>query len=167
MASRDAKVQPVRTQQIKTSWLKNAMSSIGSSSRQVLGEYAPTISGAISSGADLAKSMKTSVRGTRRGSIGTNLNQNKYVKIANTAFKNALDDIKTGHIAGNKDRALQSQMGENGFDDLFSEGTSGVTFGDDGNTNVTMNYVNAAGSAEAFTSLSSSINKQTELTLQT
>ena len=170
MANHNAKVQPVRTRPIRTTWLKNALSSVGSTSKSVLKEYAPTFSGAVDSGADLVRSMRTSVVGTRRGTTGTNLTQNKYVKLANSAFKNALEDIKTGHLAGNDERAMSSMMSDNGFDDLFSENSSGgVTFGDEdgGAANVTMNYVNAGGSAEAFTSLSSSISKQTELSLKT
>lgn len=168
MANRGAKVQPVKQRPIKTTWLKNALSAVGSSSRSVLGEYAPTITGAVKTGADLARSMSTTVRGTRRGSTGTNLNQNKYVKLANTAFKNALDDLKSGHLAGNDSRMTNAIMGDGGFDDLFdSSGGSGVSFGDEGGGNVTINNVNAAGSAEAFTSLNSSISKQTELTLRT
>ena len=167
MANRGAKVQPVKSHAIKTTWLKNALSAVGSSSRQVLGEYAPTITGAVTTGAQLARSMNTSVRGTRRGSAGTNLNQNKYVKLANTAFKNALDDLKSGHLAGNDKRFEQAIMGDGGFDDLFESGGSGVSFGDEGGGNVTINNVNAAGTAEAFTSLNSSISQQTELTLRT
>ena len=168
MANRGAKVQPIKQRPIKTTWLKNALSAVGSSSRSVLGEYAPTVTGAVKTGADFARTMSTSVRGTRRGSMGTNLNQNKYVKLANTAFKNALDDLKSGHLAGNENRMMNSFMSDNGFDDLFdSSGGSGVSFGDEGGGNVTINNVNAAGSAEAFTSLNSSISKQTELTLRT
>lgn len=170
MANHNAKVQPVRTKPIRTTWLKNALSSVGSTSKSVLKEYAPTFSGAVDSGADLVRSMRTSVVGTSRGTTGTNLAQNKYVKLANTAFKNALEDIKTGHLTGNDERAMSSMMSDNGFDDLFNENSSGgVTFGDEdgGAANVTMNYVNAGGSAEAFTSLSSSISKQTELSLKT
>lgn len=167
MANRGAKVQPVKSHTIKTTWLKNALSAVGSSSRQVLGEYAPTITGAVTTGAQLARSMNTSVRGTRRGTAGTNLNQNKYVKLANTAFKNALDDLKSGHLAGNDKRFEQAIMGDGGFDDLFESGGSGVSFGDEGGGNVTINNVNAAGTAEAFTSLNSSISQQTELTLRT
>lgn len=168
MANRGAKVQPVKQRPIKTTWLKNALSAVGSSSRSVLGDYAPTITGAVKTGAEFARSMATSVRGTRRGSMGTNLNQNKYVKLANTAFKNALDDLKSGHLAGNDSRIGDSFMGDGGFDNLFdSSGGSGVSFGDEGGGNVTINNVNAAGSAEAFTSLNSSISKQTELTLRT
>ena len=167
MANRGAKVQPVKSHAIKTTWLKNALSAVGSSSRQVLGEYAPTITGAVTTGAQLARSMNTSVRGTRRGSAGTNLNQNKYVKLANTAFKNALDDLKSGHLAGNDKRFEQAIMGDGGFDDFFDSGGSGVSFGDEGGGNVTINNVNAAGTAEAFTSLNSSISQQTELTLRT
>ena len=169
MANHNAKVQPVRSKPIRTTWLKNALNAVGSTSKSVLKEYAPTISGAVDSGADLVRTMRTSVIGTRRGTSGTNLTQNKYVKLANTAFKNALDDIKSGHLAGNDERAMQDMMGDGGFNDLFDESSGGVTFGDsnDSGGGVTMNYVNAAGSAEAFTSLSSSINKQTELTLRT
>ena len=168
MANRGAKVQPVKQRPIKTTWLKNALSAVGSSSRSVLGDYAPTITGAVKTGAEFARSMSTTVRGTRRGSMGTNLNQNKYVKLANTAFKNALDDLKSGHLAGNDSRIGDSFMGDGGFDNLFdSSGGSGVSFGDEGGGNVTINNVNAAGSAEAFTSLNSSISKQTELTLRT
>lgn len=168
MANRGAKVQPIKQRPIKTTWLKNALSAVGSSSRSVLGEYAPTVTGAVKTGADFARTMRTSVRGTRRGPIGTNLNQNKYVRLANTAFKNALDDLKSGHLAGNDSRMMNAIMDDGGFNDLFdSSGGSGVSFGDEGGGNVTINNVNAAGSAEAFTSLNSSISKQTELTLRT
>ena len=168
MANRGAKVQPIKQRPIKTTWLKNALSAVGSSSRSVLGEYAPTVTGAVKTGAEFARSMSSSVHGTRRGSMCTNLNQNKYVRLANTAFKNALDDLKSGHLAGNDSRIGESFMNDGGFNDLFdSSGGSGVSFGDEGGGNVTINNVNAAGSAEAFTSLNSSISKQTELTLRT
>ena len=66
MTNRGAKVQPIKQRPIKTTWLKNALSAVGSSSRSVLGEYAPTVTGAVKTGAEFARSMSSSVRGTRR-----------------------------------------------------------------------------------------------------
>ena len=79
MAKQAANVQPLRTKSVRTSWLRNAMGALGSSTRAVLKEYSPNVSDAIASGASLAKSFHTSTRatGTQSNLTTRNIKQNK------------------------------------------------------------------------------------------
>ena len=168
MAKQAANVQPLRTKSVRTSWLRNAMGALGSSTRAVLKEYSPNVSDAIASGASLAKSFHTSTRatGTQSNLTTRNIKQNKYVRIANSAFKNAINDIRAGNLAGNEERSQQAMEKSMGFDDLFADSGGGLTFGDEGGDNININYYGNE-SDGGMAQLSASVNRNAELTLKT
>lgn len=167
--AKTVKVQPVRQKSVGGRWLKNAMQAVGSSTKAVLKEYSPNVSDAMSSGAQLARQFNQTLRGntSNMNKASRQINQNRYVRFANTAFRNAIHDIATGKLAGDESRADAAMSKSMGFDSLF--GDSGLTFGDEGadGTNVNINYVDTGGDANGLAELSSSVNRNAELTLKT
>ena len=151
-----SQVRPVRTKNINTKWLKNALNSVGASATSTLKSYAPNISEVVSSSVSAAKSVTTRTKSASQ--TFRSLNNNRYIKLANTAFKNAINDIKAGNIAGHQGMSSDSE-----FSDPFSD--SGITFGDEGDVNI--NYYNNSGAEEGMITLSDSVNRNTELTLTT
>lgn len=108
-----------------SSWIKNAAKSLGMVGVDVLKELNPTISEITTT------SMKTSqevYKQIRSGNIsGTKVSNvikgNRYVKLGQTAIKNALEDLKTGNF-DNKERFGNSLFGD--------DDSSGMNFGDFG-----------------------------------
>lgn len=117
-----------KTTKYTTKWLKNAMKSAGISTSEVLSEYAPNISDIVSTGARASNNVINKLKRSQRNSenIMKTLSSNKYVKFAQSAYKNAISDIKSGNF-NNTERMTSALM--NG-----DEG-GGFTFGDDGADN--------------------------------
>lgn len=153
-----------RQKKYRSQWLQNALKSVGISSSEVLKEMAPNIYDAASAG---ARSTQTVVNSIRRGRNGTNrvntqLQNNKYVKYAATAYKNAMKDIRSGNF-NNKERMEESFFNDSisGLDDL----SDGFTFGDDGAENdVNINVVE--GDSSGIANLSEQMSRQTEAQLK-
>ena len=96
------RVVPVRSKPVTASWLKNAMRGIGASTKNVVEQYAPNVSATLSAGKNSVQKIADSVN---HRNINKNiLAENKYVQIANKAFKNAITDLKTGNLAGDEKR---------------------------------------------------------------
>ena len=161
-----------RTNTINTKWLQNAVKSIGASAKNVLkNDFAPNLYSAVSSGAETAKSvvsaLRTNTAGT--GNVQRQISNNKYVKAANNAYKNALADLKAGNF-NNDDRLTDALFGDMGFDDIdsfFDDG--GFTFDDDGaESNVNVNVIGAnSGNNDAMFAMSTQLQKNAEATLKT
>lgn len=164
MATQSAKLSPTRSNSANLRWLRNAMGAIGVSTKSVLREYSPNVSDAFSSGASALRNIGKSASGTKADQI---IRNNKYVQYANKAFRNAIDDIKSGNLAGVQDRATKA-MGMD-FDSMFNDDSSsgGLTFGDEGGSDINIAYVDASGNDAGFADLASSMNRNTELTLKT
>lgn len=150
-------VRPVRAKAINTKWLKNALSSIGGSASSTLKSYAPNISEVVSSSASAAKSITKNAKSPSQ--TMRNLTNNTYVRLAQTAFKNAINDVKAGNLGGH------SGFGDsNDFDNPF--GNADISFGDEG-SDVNINYYNDTGASEGMITLADSMNRSTEATLKT
>lgn len=164
MATQSAKLSPTRSNSANLRWLRNAMGAIGVSTKSVLREYSPNVSDAFSSGASALRNIGKSASGTKADQI---IRNNKYVQYANKAFRNAIDDIKSGNLAGVQDRSTKA-MGMD-FDSMFNDDSSsgGLTFGDEGGSDINIAYVDASGNDAGFADLASSMNRNTELTLKT
>lgn len=161
MASRSRATISAKTENYQTKWLKNAMKSVGISTQEVLKEMSPNLYQAASSGAKAGRAFVTSMRRdkTTNAQIGNMLKSNKYVQYANKAYKNALEDIKTGNL-NNTQRAEEAFMGS--FEDDFS---SDFSFGDDGgDTPVNVNYVN--NNTEGFISLGEQMAAQSKANIK-
>lgn len=113
-----------KTIKTNTRWLKNAMKSLGMSTSDVIQEYAPNISEVVKTGQSAAASISKNIKKSNRSAEMTNraLQNNKYVKFAHTAYRNAISDLKTGKF-NNEERMANSLLG--GDDEGFS-------FSDDG-----------------------------------
>ena len=150
-------VRPVRAKAINTRWLKNALSSIGGSASSTLKSYAPNISEVVSSSASAAKSITKNAKSPSQ--TMRNLTNNTYVRLAQTAFKNAINDVKAGNLGGHSGFGDSSD-----FDNPF--GNADISFGDEG-SDVNINYYNDTGASEGMITLADSMNRSTEATLKT
>ena len=158
------------TQSTSTSWLNNAIKSIGLSAKNVLQkEYAPNLYEAVSSGAKTSKSIVTTLRrnAAANNRVQNQLANNKYVKYAQTAYKNALYDLRSGNF-NNEDRAnkeFESSLGFGELEDAFGDDFS---FGDDG-ADVDVNIIGSPVSQDnsAMFALTDQVRKGTEATLKT
>ena len=160
----------IATQSTSTSWLNNAIKSIGLSAKNVLQkEYAPNLYEAVSSGAKTSKSIVTTLRqnAAANNRVQNQLANNKYVKYAQTAYKNALYDLRTGNF-NNEERAnkeFESSLGFGELEDTFGDDFS---FGDDG-ADVDVNIIGSPVSQDnsAMFALTDQVRKGTEATLKT
>ena len=166
-----SKAKLASTKSVSTKWLQSAMRSIGVSTKNVLkSDFAPNIYEAVESGINASKSVISTLRRSASGTnmLSTQLQNNKYVKFAQTAYKNALSDLKSGNL-NNEDRfgdALFGDSDNSNFESMF-EDDSGFTFGDDGADSVNINVVNSTGNNDAMFAMTTQLQKQTEATLKT
>ena len=159
MASKSTPKKPRSTQRTNgITWLKNVTKSLGMMGADVLKEYNPTI-GEISTTA-----MKTSqevYKQVRQGNISSQkvtkaLTSNRYMKLADQAIKNALEDIKTGNF-NNTERFEQSLLGG------MKDSDSGMSFGDLGDgENTQVNVVETGLSEKGVAALGEISQRNTE-----
>ena len=172
----DKATAPVKTKSngLNTKWIKNALKSIGVSSQEALKEIYPNLAEVTTSTAQSGKNILDSIRKNSNNAenVLNNLKNNKYVKHASQAYKNALEDLKSGNF-NNTERMMGGM--EDSFDDMFSDmgGDSGessdVSFGDEdtGTTNnVSFNYVNK-GDNNAILAFQEQSKKQSEAIIKT
>ena len=136
-----------KEQSYRSTWLQNAMKSIGITSNEVIKQISPNLYEVTQSGIETTKEIVTSLRGNKNNinKVGDTLKTNKYVQFAQKAYKNAISDIKSGSF-NNKEREYQAVGGDVGIDNI-EELTDGFSFGDDGaeSSGVNVNIVNGAG----------------------
>ena len=154
-----------KSTKVNSPWLNNAMKSIGLSVGDYVKNVYPNLSDAASSATSGTKNMVKTLRQSKNTNarITEALQQNKYVQLANKAFKNALSDLKTGNL-NNADREGDIFGADFGFDDFGDD--EGFSFGDDDtspeSTNVNQVQYIDTGSRDAVMNLSRSVDKQTE-----
>ena len=107
-----------------TKWMKNALKSIGITTKDVLTEIAPNTSEFVFTGANVSKDIFGVLTRNKQSidRVNNALTQNKYTKAFQTAYKNALADIKSGNL-NNTERIFESF----GSDDQGG----GFSFGED------------------------------------
>lgn len=125
---------------LKTSWLNNAMKSIGAASKESFKSIAPNIYGAgelVSSG---AKSIKNSSAALKQ--LNKSISNSAPVESVKKSLDNAIKDLKSGNLY-NPDRAGESMMKNMGFgDDADDFGFDDFDdYSGDGDVNVTFNVV--------------------------
>lgn len=159
-----------KTTKVNSPWLNNAMKSIGLSVSDYVKNVYPNLSDATSSAANGTKNMVRTLRQskTTNARITEALQQNKYVQLANKAFKNALTDLKTGNL-NNSAREGDIFGADFGFDDFDND--EGFSFGDEDtspdSTNVNQIQYIDTGSRDAVLNLSRSVDNQTETMAKT
>ena len=160
----------IATQSTSTSWLNNAIKSIGLSAKNVLQkEYAPNLYEAVSSGAKTSKSIVNTLRRNvaANNRVQNQLANNKYVKYAQTAYKNALYDLRSGNF-NNEERATKEFESGLGFDNLEDALGDDFSFDDDG-ADVDVNIIGSQAPQDnsAMFALTDQVRKGTEATLKT
>ena len=136
---------------VSTTWLNNAMRSIGISTKNVIKSEFPNIYETVDTGINASKSVINTLRRNAGGAnqISQHLQNNKYVKFAQTAYKNALNDLRTGNL-NNEERAANAMFGDSGdgnIDTLFEYGAFENAFDGNYETYAWFDYNNKEGGA--------------------
>ena len=157
MATRH-KVDIKKTAKMNTTWLKNAMKSVGLTATETFKDLAPNIYEAGNVGVQSVQSIKSAAMTSKNTNVMNRLKNNKYFGYAQKGFQNALDDIKTGKL-NNREREEEAMFG--GFDDLLN-----FSDFDDEDSGNTINYVDGGMDNEAVFNIQDSIQKSTEANIK-
>ena len=172
MAKTSATPVKMKGKNLNTKWIKNAMKSIGISTQDALKDIYPNLAEVTTSGAKASKNVLSALKQNSGGAdnLARSLKNNKYVKYASQAYKNALSDLKSGNF-NNTDRFMGGM--EDSFDQMFEgmdDGSSSdISFGDEdtgATNNVSFNYVNK-GSNDAVLAFQEQSQKQSEAIIKT
>ena len=127
MADTSKKNVTKKSHMLNTKWLNNAIKSVSSSSVKAISEVAPTLSDLTISGANVTKNVLTSLRSGKStmNNIGNQISSNRYIKFAQKAYTNALEDLKTGNL-NNESRMEEALWGSDS-----DMGGGDFTFGDE------------------------------------
>lgn len=153
----------IKKNPVVTKWLKNAMKSIGVSTESALKDIYPNLSEVTSTAAKTTSNALAKLRSGSSdiGKLSETISNNKYIQIANKAYKNALSDLKTGNF-NNEDRFTESMFGD---DDSFD---SDFTFGDEDSDEGRLSInVNNKSSDDAMLKMSNSMDNHTEAIIKT
>ena len=149
---------------VNSTWLKNAMKSVGITSGDIIKDITPNIYNVASASAKTSKSLYDKLKTSDANKLGSILKSNKYVKLANTAYKNALSDIKSGKI-NNIERESQATAGLMNDDyNINNDNNSGFSFNDDNGDTYDINISN--NNDNAVMALSSQLAKNSEAHLK-
>ena len=143
---------------MNTTWLKNAMKSVGLTATETFKDLAPNIYEAGNVGVQSLQSIKSAAMTSKNTNVINRLKNNKYIGYAQKGFQNALDDIKTGNL-NNKEREEEAMLG--GFEDLLN--FSDFDGEDAGNS---INYIDGGMDNEAVFNIQDSIQKSTEANIK-
>ena len=152
------KVDIKKTAKMNTTWLKNAMKSVGLTATETFKDLAPNIYEAGNVGVQSLQSIKSAAMTSKNTNVINRLKNNKYIGYAQKGFQNALDDIKTGNL-NNKEREEEAMLG--GFEDLLN--FSDFDGEDAGNS---INYIDGGMDNEAVFNIQDSIQKSTEANIK-
>ena len=154
MASRNNQKISKQTK-LNTKWVTNALRSIGSITKTTFVETSPNLIAVVDESSAILKSVRDITKGNITSNINSTVSNNKYVRALNTAYKNAISDIKSGNL-NNEDRLMNSLSND---DEGYSVGTE-----DEGGES-TLN-INVPDQSEAFTSLAKQIQNNSEAQLK-
>lgn len=157
MATRH-KVDIKKTAKMNTTWLKNAMKSVGLTATETFKDLAPNIYEAGNVGVQSVQSIKSAAMTSKNTNVMNRLKNNKYFGYAQKGFQNALDDIKTGKL-NNKEREDEALLG--GFEDMLN-----FSDFDDEDSGNTINYIDGGMDNEAVFNIQDSIQKSTEANIK-
>lgn len=128
---------------LKTTWLNNAMRSIGAATADTFKAITPNISSAgsatISTTKDVAKKV---VKNANLKELNKSLSNSVYMKTAQKAMDRAIKDVKSGNLYNKKradDEIADSYLKDMGFDDDMFDSFDDMTT--DGDVNVTFNMI--------------------------
>ena len=154
-SNRSLKAFETKQTRFRANWLKNATRSVGITLNNTLSDVAPNTSEFVNAGAEIARTVASTLRRGRTGigKINSQLSESSYAKIGQTAINNALNSIKTGKWGEGGDFGLAMPGDDN---------SGGFSYGDE-------DIDSSASSAElaGLSSLSDQINKQSIAQIKT
>ena len=119
---RPARATTSNRQKLNTSWLNNAMKSIGAATASTFKDISPTMYSMGSAGAKAIGSVASTAR-QNKASLG-NLNKaiagNKYIQLAKKTMDQSIADLKSGNLY-NDGRASESMGGFDDFNDSLDD----------------------------------------------
>ena len=118
---------------MQSTWLSNALKSVGAASTDVIKEMFPATSETVGSVTKTATDLAVTIRQGRTGNrtVMNALKQNPVIKMGQDFFKNAVDEIKTGEIYRGSNAG--GGLGEgNAFEGPSADDVSFGDIGDEG-----------------------------------
>ena len=110
-----------KRERLNTTWLNNAMRSIGAATAATFKDISPTM---YSMGATTAKGASTAATKVRQskasiGKLNSAIASNKYIQLAKKTMDQSIDDLKTGHLYNEHRDTGSDDFGD--FDDMFGD----------------------------------------------
>jgi len=155
----DKLVTKKKNTKLNTQWLKNATKSIGTIAADSISSLVPNLYTTTTTAAQLTRNLRQLRR--NQGSIRSSLEKNQYIKFGKTFIKNSLQDLKSGKLYN------ESRDSFGGGDD--EESTATYFGGDEENNEEGSSespQINVNLNPEGFNNVSNSINKLSEIQLQ-
>ena len=110
-----------KRERLNTTWLNNAMRSIGAATAATFKDISPTMYSMGAATAKGASAAATKVRQTKAsiGKLNSAIASNKYIQLAKKTMDQSIDDLKTGHLYNEHRDTGSDDFGD--FDDMFGD----------------------------------------------
>ena len=142
-----------RSKRNSAQWIRNAAKSLGMTGLDVVKEIIPNTADIVESTAQGAKDISNTIRSsTSIDKVQSQLSRNRYVRLGQTALKNALEDLKAGNFYDNTSRGFGG----------FGDSDSGMNFGDLDPDEGQVNVINNDLSSESKAHLAEISRRQSE-----
>lgn len=142
-----------RSKRNSAQWIRNAAKSLGMTGLDVVKEIIPNTADIVESTAQGAKDISNTIRSsTSINKVQSQLSRNRYVRLGQTALKNALEDLKAGNFYDNTSRGFGG----------FGDSDSGMNFGDLDPDEGQVNVINNDLSSESKAHLAEISRRQSE-----
>lgn len=110
-----------KRERLNTTWLNNAMRSIGAATAATFKDISPTLYSMGSVTAKGASTAATKVRQSKAsiGKLNRAIASNKYIQLAKKTMDQSIDDLKTGNLYNDHRDTGSDDFGD--FDDMFGD----------------------------------------------
>ena len=110
-----------KRERLNTTWLNNAMRSIGAATAATFKDISPTMYSMGAATAKGASAAATKVRQSKAsiGKLNSAIASNKYIQLAKKTMDQSIDDLKTGHLYNEHRDTGSDDFGD--FDDMFGD----------------------------------------------
>ena len=133
---------------LNTTWLNNAIKSIGAATADTFKDISPTLYSMGSASAKAVSNTASKVRQTRPsiGKLNSAIAGNKYIQVAKKSMDQSIADLKSGNLYNNNRSNPSGSDSFDDFDDMFGDFDS-----EDSGT--TINIVNDSGDSDNGSSI--------------
>lgn len=147
---------------LNTSWLNNAMKSIGAATADTFKDISPTMYSMGSAGAKAVSNTAAKVRQSRPsiGKLNSAIAGNKYIQIAKKSMDQSIQDLKSGNLYNANRPSSGGSDSFDDFDDMFSD------FDGDDTSNTTINIVNDSNDSDGSAILADAITKSGQMNIK-